>query len=197
VRKGFVLGLVVVVCGVLLLTRTPVRAPLPTPAPDFLLPDLQGQVVRLSQLKGKVVLLNVWTTWCPPCRKEMPALEALYRRLKGGDFIMLAASQDVDGQSTVLPYLREGRFTFPVLLDVRGEVGKKYGVTGYPETFIVDRQGNEVYHHIGYNDWSQPAVETALRRLIDQGVWVGWMDGNTPSEQIPLAQDKNKVKGER
>ena len=67
-RKGFVLGLVVVVCGVLLLTRTPARAPLPTPAPDFLLPDLQGQVVRLSQLKGKVVLLNVWTTWCPPCR---------------------------------------------------------------------------------------------------------------------------------
>ena len=56
-------------------------AELPTPAPDFLLPDLQGQVVRLSQLKGKVVLLNVWTTWCPPCRKEMPALEALYRRL--------------------------------------------------------------------------------------------------------------------
>ena len=186
-RKGFILGLVVVVCGVMLLTRTPARAPLPTPAPDFLLPDLQGQVVRLSQLKGKVVLLNVWTTWCPPCRKEMPALEALYRRLKGGDFIMLAASQDVDGQSTVLPYLREGRFTFPVLLDVRGEVGKKYGVTGYPETFIVDRQGNEVYHHIGYNDWSQPAVETALRRLIDQGVWVGWTAGNTVSEQIPLA----------
>src|SRR5207244_738508 len=83
-----------------------------------------------------VVLLNVWTTWCPPCRKEMPALEALYRRLQGGDFVMLAASQDVDGQSTVLPYLREGGFTFPVLLDVRGEVGKKYGVTGYPETFI-------------------------------------------------------------
>jgi peroxiredoxin len=191
-----VLGLVVVSCG-LLLTLTRSQTPAPTPAPDFLLPDLHGQVVRLSQLKGKVVLLNVWTTWCPPCRKEMPTLEALYQRLKGGDFVMLAASQDVDGQSTVLPYLQEGGLTFPVLLDVRGEVGKKYGVTGYPETFIIDRQGNVVYHHIGYNDWSQPALEAALRRLIDQGVWVGWRDGNTPSEQTPLAQDRNKVKGER
>jgi peroxiredoxin len=99
---------------------------------------------------------------------------------------MLAASQDVDGKNTVLPYLQEGGFTFPVLLDVRGEVGKKYGVTGYPETFIIDRQGNIVYHHIGYNDWSQPTVEAALRRLTDQGVWVGWTDGKTPGEQTPL-----------
>ncbi|MGH7962021.1 MAG: peroxiredoxin family protein, partial [Candidatus Binatia bacterium] len=65
----------------------------------------------------------------------------------------------------------EGGFTFPVLLDVHGEVGKKYGVSGYPETFIIDRQGTIVHHHIGYNDWSQPAVAAALRRLIDQGVW--------------------------
>jgi peroxiredoxin len=151
---------VVVGCGLLLtLARSP--APANKPAPDFLLPDLQGQVVRLSQLKGKVVLLNFWTTWC---------------------------SQDVDGQSTVLPYLQEGGLTFPVLLDVRGEVGKKYGVTGYPETFIIDRQGNMVYHHIGYNDWSQPAMESALRRLIDQGVWTIGADGKTPGEQTPLRQ---------
>ncbi|MBI3301192.1 MAG: TlpA family protein disulfide reductase [Deltaproteobacteria bacterium] len=186
-RKWLFLGLIVVVCGFLLtLTHSP--APAKKPAPDFLLPDLQGQVVRLSQLKGKVVLLNVWTTWCPPCRKEMPTMEALYRRLKSADFVMLAASQDVDGQNTVLPYLQEGGFTFPVLLDVHGEVGRKYGVTGYPETFIIDRQGTIVYHHIGYNDWSQPTVETALRRLTDQGVWMVWTDGKTPGEQTPLTQ---------
>src|SRR5206468_12668974 len=102
------LGLVVVVWGVMLLTRTPARAPASQPAPDFLLPDLNGQVVRLSQLKGKVVLLNVWTTWCPPCRKEMPTMETLYQRLKSADFLMLAVSQDVDGRNTVVPYLREG-----------------------------------------------------------------------------------------
>lgn len=186
-RKRLILGVIVVGC-VLLLTLTRSRSPSSQPAPDFLLPDLNGQVVRLSQLKGKVVLLNVWTTWCPPCRKEMPTMETLYRRLKSADFLMLAVSQDVDGQHTVVPYLQEGGFTFPVLLDVQGEVGKKYGVTGYPETFIIDRQGNVVYHHIGYNDWSQPAVETALRRLADQGVWVAWMEGKTAGEQTSLAR---------
>lgn len=186
-KKWLVLGVVVVGCVFLL---TVIRSPTPAskPAPDFLLPDLNGQVVRLSQLKGKVVMLNVWTTWCPPCRKEMPTMETLYRRLKNADFLVLAVSQDVDGQHTVVPYLQEGGFTFPVLLDVHGEVGEKYGVTGYPETFIIDRQGNVVYHHIGYNDWSQPAVETALRQLADQGVWVAWTDGKTVGEQTPLTR---------
>jgi peroxiredoxin len=185
VKKWVLLGLLLLFFGVLL-TFTRSQEPRQRPAPDFLLPDLQGQVVRLSQLKGKVVMLNVWTTWCPPCRKEMPTMETLYRRMKGGDFIMLAASQDVDGKNTVQPYLQEGSLTFPVVLDVRGEVGKKYGVTGYPETFIIDRQGTIVYHHIGYNDWSHPTVETALRRLLEQGVWVPWAGGGSPGEQSPL-----------
>lgn len=186
-RKWLILSMIVLGGGVLL-TLTRSEAPGVRPAADFLLPDLQGQVVRLSQFKGKVVLLNVWTTWCPPCRKEMPTMEVLYQRLKGSDFVMLAVSQDVDGRRTVLPYLQEGGFTFPVLLDVHGEVGKKYGVTGYPETFIIDRQGNVVYHHIGYNDWSQPTVEAALRRLVDQGVWEMEGRGTTPGEQTPLTQ---------
>ncbi len=79
-KKWLVLGLIVVGC-VFLLTVTRSPTPASKPAPDFLLPDLNGQVVCLSQLKGKVVMLNVWTTWCPPCRKEMPTMEALYRRL--------------------------------------------------------------------------------------------------------------------
>jgi len=188
VRKWLVLGVVglTVVVGIVLLSLTGSRAPEIKPAADFLLPDLSGQVVRLSQLKGKVVMLNVWTTWCPPCRKEMPTMETLYRQLKSADFVMLAVSQDVDGKNTVVPYLQEAGFTFPVLLDVRGEVGKKYGVTGYPETFIINRQGDVVYRHIGYNDWAQPVVQTALRRLIDQGVWVVWADGKTSGEQTPL-----------
>lgn len=177
----FFAAMVVVFALLVTWTRQPNRKSLP--AQDFLLPDLQGQAVRLSQLRGKVVMLNVWTTWCPPCRKEMPTMEALYRRLRDADFVLLAVSQDVDGHKTVLPYIREGGYTFPVLLDVRGEVGRRYGVTGYPETFIIDRQGNIVYHHIGYNDWSQPAVENALRRLIVEGVWE-W--GSMPGEHSPL-----------
>lgn len=186
-----VLVLAVIVLGfgaLLLLVRAPSSSQ--SPAPDFVLPDINGQIVRLSQLKGKVVLLNVWATWCPPCRKEMPTMETLYKKMQSADFVMLAASEDVDGKNTVLPYRKEGGFTFPILLDENGEVGKKYGVTGYPETFIIDRQGNIVYHHIGYNDWSHPAVETALRRLADQGVWQSWADGKAAGERTPLKQEQ-------
>lgn len=183
-KRVLLLAVGVIGFGLLLLL---VRAPSSEKrtAPDFVLPDLNGQVVRLSQLKGKVVMLNIWATWCPPCRKEMPTMEVLYKKMRGADFVMLAASQDVDGKSTVAPYLQEGGLTFPVLLDVNGEVGKKYGVTGYPETFIIDRQGTIVHRHIGYNDWAKPAVEAALRHLADQGVWEAWGDGKTVGEQVP------------
>ncbi len=186
-RKWIVLGLIALSFGLLLTVRRTPSLSVQT-APEFILPDIQGQAVRLSQLKGKVVMLNIWTTWCPPCRKEMPTMETLHRRLQNSDFVMLAASQDVDGESTVLPYLQEGGFTFPVVLDVNGEVGKKYGVTGYPETFIIDRQGKVVHHHIGYNDWGLPVVESALRRLLDQGVWEPWDGGGNRGEQTPLRQ---------
>ena len=115
-------------------------------------------------------------------------METLYNRLRSNDFVMLAASQDVDGRRTVSPYLKEGGYTFPVLLDINGEVGKKYGVTGYPETFIIDRQGKVVHHHIGYNDWTQPAVENSLRQLLTQGVWKPWDSGEQLGERVPLAQ---------
>ncbi len=172
-RSWLILGGVglVVLLGVVILITTPSQTTLPRPAPDFLLPDMRGQAVRLSQLKGKVILLNVWATWCGPCRQEMPTMEALAHKLSGEDFVLLAVSQDVDGAVTVKPYLQEGGYTFPVLLDLQGEVGRKYGVTGYPETFVIDRQGQVVYHHIGYNDWAQPQIEETLRRLIQQGEW--------------------------
>ena len=186
-RPWLILGGVgmLVLLGVVLLITTPSRTTLPRPAPDFLLPDVSGQAVRLSQLKGKVVLLNVWATWCGPCRQEMPTLETLAHTLSGEDFVLLAASQDVDGAAAVKPYLQEGGYTFPVLLDTHGEVGKKYGVTGYPETFVIDRQGQVVYHHIGYNNWAQPQVEEALRRLIQQGEWR--VDTEMPGAHIPFA----------
>jgi peroxiredoxin len=154
-------------------------------APDFVLPNLQGQAVRLSQLKGKVVFLNIWATWCPPCRKEMPTMENLYQKFKGTDFVMLAVSQDAEGAKTVVPYLREGNLTFPVLLDASGEVGQKYGVTGLPETFIISREGHIVHHHIGYQDWSRADVEGALRNLMTSGAWSMWTGGTQPGDQSP------------
>jgi cytochrome c biogenesis protein CcmG/thiol:disulfide interchange protein DsbE len=123
------------------------------PAPDFALPDLNGRLQRLSDFRGKVVFLNVWATWCPPCRMEMPAMETLYRRLKGRDFVMLAVSQDDEGLKTVKPFVEKNGLTFPVLLDPKASVSGQYGVTGYPETFVIDREGKVVQHVIGPENW--------------------------------------------
>lgn len=185
-RKWLVLGFVVLGCGFVLIVLTPSGPSLPRPADDFLLPNTSGRAIRLSHLRGKVVFLNVWTTWCPPCRKEMPTMQALHGQLESEDFVMLAVSQDVDGQKAVASFLKEGGYTFPVLLDIRGEVGKKYGVTGYPETFLINRQGMVVHHHIGYNNWVDPETVTALKGLISTGVWTPKEGTAAPGEQMPL-----------
>ena len=138
----------------------------PRLAPDFAAPDLAGHAVRLSALRGKVVVLNLWTTWCPPCREEMPSMERLYGQLRDRDFQLLAVSQDEDGSKTVEPFVRQLGITFPVLLDPERQVGERYGVWGYPETFIIDHNGYVVERVIGPRDWATPAQRAALEALI-------------------------------
>ena len=142
----------------------------PTVAPSFVLPDLSGKVVRMDELRGKVVLLNLWATWCPPCVEEMPTLQTLSKKMAGRDFVLLAVSQD-EQPKQVAPWIEQRGFTFPVLLDERGVVGADLGITGYPETFVIDRQGKIVHHHVGYRDWSEPAMVAALRKLLESGEW--------------------------
>jgi peroxiredoxin len=149
------------------------RAPRgPKTAPSFVLPDLSGKVVRMEDLRGKVVLLNLWTTWCPPCVEEMPTLQELAKKMAGRDFVLLAISED-EAPAKVQPWIDKHGFSFPVLLDARGQVGADLGITGYPETFVVDRQGRVVHHHIGFRDWAEPRIVTALERLMDTGEWAG------------------------
>jgi len=140
-------------------------------APDFALQDLAGNAVRLSNYRGRIVFLNVWTTWCEPCRVEMPSMEVLHRRLSGEDFVILAVSADADGRRVVEPFIEELGITFPVLLDPDGQVVSRYRVTGYPETFIVDRDGRVVAHEIGPRDWGDVRFERALRDLIRSGTY--------------------------
>jgi len=137
-------------------------------APDFALPDLNGNIYRLSDLRGKVVFLNLWATWCPPCRDEMPAMEALYRRLKQRDFIVLAVSQDQDGAAVVAPFVKQYGLTFPVLLDPQAHASSRYGVTGYPETFVIDRDGNVIQHEIGPADWDSDQMIAYFEQLLDR-----------------------------
>jgi phosphatidylglycerol:prolipoprotein diacylglycerol transferase len=147
-------------------------------APDFVAQDLQGQAVRLSAQRGKVVFLNFWTTWCPPCRMEMPSMEALSKKFAAEDFVMLAISEDDGGAPVVKKFVDEMKLTFPVLVSPTGEIGRSYGVFGYPETFIIDREGKQVARYIGPRDWKDPQFEQDLRTLITEGRWVRGPDGN-------------------
>ena len=137
------------------------------PAPDFSLKGLDGREHRLADLRGKVVMLNVWATWCPPCREEMPSMERLYRRMQGKDFVMLAVSEDQDGLAAVKPFVQQAGLTFPILLDREGVVSLRYGVTGYPETFIIDRDGRVIQHIIGPADWDSEQAYDHFRRLLE------------------------------
>jgi thiol-disulfide isomerase/thioredoxin len=142
-------------------------------APDFELPDLAGGTVRLSSLRGKVVFVNFWATWCPPCRDEMPSMEALGRDLAGQPFEMLAVSVDEGGEPAVRRFLAGKLHSYRVLLDAASGserlntlTGQAYGITGVPETFIIDRRGYIVEKVVGPADWSDPRMLDYFRGLL-------------------------------
>jgi thiol-disulfide isomerase/thioredoxin len=108
---------------------------------DFTLVDLEGKSWRLRDLAGKVVLVNFWATWCPPCRKEMPDMEALSRRFKDRGFIVLAISDE--DEAKVRPFI-QGKYSFPILLDPGRKVNEAMRVEGIPKSFLYDRQGKLV-----------------------------------------------------
>ena len=143
-------------------------------APEFSLSDLSGNAVRLANFKGRVVFLNVWATWCEPCREEMPAMQSLYTHLHGPDFEMLAVNADQGDRAVVERFVREHALTFPVLPDPDLQIADRYRVTGYPETFIIDRNGRVVDHELGPRDWNSAASRDAFRRLIERGEWTGF-----------------------
>ncbi len=139
------------------------------PAPDFTLQDLDGHARQLATLRGKIVFLNVWATWCPPCREEMPSMERLYQRLRGKDFVMLAVSEDEGAGTAVASFVNQMGITFPVLIDPEGTVSQRYGVTGYPETFVIDREGRVIQHIIGPEDWESEQAYQYFSRLLERG----------------------------
>lgn len=139
-----------------------------TPAPDFTLPDLNGIEHTLSKYKGKVVFLNIWATWCQPCKDEMPSMEKLHQRFKDKDFIMLAVSIDKDGKKSVEPFMKEYNLTFTALLDPEGITSKMYKTTGVPETFIVDKDGTVIHKVIGPRDWGKEALFEIFENIINR-----------------------------
>jgi peroxiredoxin len=134
-------------------------------APDFTLKDLSGRDVQLSSLKGKVVLVNFWATWCPPCREEVPSMVRLNQAMQGKPFQMLAVSIDEGGKPAIESFFQKTGVTLPALLDSDGKVAKRYGTTGVPETFVIDTKGVILKKVIGAMDWSAPEVLSALDEI--------------------------------
>jgi peroxiredoxin len=134
-------------------------------APDFQLEDTKGNKVALSDLRGKVVMVNFWATWCPPCIEEMPSMERLHEVMAGEDFVMLAINTEQNGRTIVPEFLQKTPYTFPILYDDKGVVQKLYGVYKFPESFIVGKDGKVVEKVVGPLDWSSTKTIKYLKGL--------------------------------
>jgi peroxiredoxin len=144
------------------------RPPEALEAPDFTLSDVDGRPVRLRELRGKLVFLNFWATWCPPCRLEMPSMERLYQTFKQTAFAMLAVSIDRQGVEAVKPFMEELHLTFPALLDQQSEVARQYGLRGLPTTYLIDPEGRLIGAAVGGRDWDRPEAKALIAGLLRQ-----------------------------
>jgi peroxiredoxin len=134
-------------------------------APQFTLPDLNGKKVSLDDYRGRVVLLNIWATWCGPCVEEMPSMEKLHQALKDEKFVILAVSIDEAGADVVRPFMKKNKLSFPALIDSAGSINELYQTAGVPESFIIDQQGRILEEIIGPRDWASPRVISYFRSL--------------------------------
>ena len=136
-------------------------------AKNFTLPDLDGKPHKLSDYRGKVVLVNFWATWCPPCRREMPSMERLSKRLKDQPFVILAINQQEDPEQVfVFTGQLDPSPTFPILFDRNSKVANAWSVQGLPASFIVDQKGRVVYRAMGGREFDHPEIEQAIRKLL-------------------------------
>jgi peroxiredoxin len=135
-------------------------------APPLRLPTLDGAVVDLASFRGKVVVVNFWATWCPPCVEEMPSLEKLHRALGPEGLVVLGVSVDED-EAALRAFAQKVGVTFPTLRDPGGRgPTAAYRTTGYPETFVVDPQGVLLDKYIGPAEWATPEAIDHFRELL-------------------------------
>jgi peroxiredoxin len=138
------------------------------PAPALELPDVEGRRTwRLADLRGKVVLVNFWATWCPPCRKELPSMERLWRQFGSQGLVVLGVNV---GESSDVVYAfnhgLETPLSFPLLLDEATAVAKSWPVRGLPTTFLVDKQGRLAFGAVGGREFDGPAIVAQVKELL-------------------------------
>lgn len=148
-----------------------------TQAPNFTVRDLEGQQVSLAELEGEVVLLNIWATWCPPCREEMPSMQRLYEQLGPEGLRVVAVSIDAPfgvldpagkAGGNVAEFAQEMGLTFDIWHDPSGRIQQTYRTTAVPESFVIDRSGYIVKKDIGGVIWDTEARIESFRRLLEQ-----------------------------
>lgn len=140
------------------------KAPKPSKSKtiDFTLSDLNGKSHTLSKYKGKVIFLNFWATWCPPCRAEMPAMQKMYKSWNSKKYVMLAVNIGQDKQ-TVKSFANKNGYTFPILLDSTSKIARKYRVSGIPTTYIINKEGKIVTRIVGAREWDLKQIERLLK----------------------------------
>jgi len=136
------------------------------PAPQITVNSLTNVPLKLSDLKGKVVLLNFWATWCPPCREEMPSMMKLNRAMAGKPFQMVAVSIDEGGVPDIESFFKTSGYSLPTYTDPGGAAVKTYGITGVPESFVIDKNGILVKKVIGPLAWDSPETISFLEGLM-------------------------------
>jgi thiol-disulfide isomerase/thioredoxin len=138
------------------------------PVADFSLKLVDGRTVTLGAFRGRVVFLNFWATWCPPCRDEMPSMEILYRRFRDQGLELIAVDI-MESSKTVSAFLSDNKLSFPAALDSNGHVSGRYGIQSIPATFIIDRDGKIILYTVGGRRWDTPAIIAAFGELLKSG----------------------------
>jgi peroxiredoxin len=137
------------------------------PAPDFNLAARGGKSLALRELRGQVIMINFWATWCGPCRQEMPLLEQMYRKYQPMGFTMLGVNVEPD-PSGAEDWLKETPVSFPILFDKENRVSKLYNVSGMPSSVLIDRKGNVRYLHRGYKSGDENTYLNYIRTLVKE-----------------------------
>ncbi len=145
---------------------SPLLAAAPSgPAPDFTLKSRTGENIKLSELRGQVVMINFWASWCGPCRQEMPLLDQLYQRYQPMGFTLLGVNVEEDSKAAE-KVLSEIPVSFPVLFDNKNQVSETYQVSAMPSTVLIDRDGNVRYLHKGYLPGYEEDYQQQIRELV-------------------------------
>ena len=139
----------------------------PTAAPDFALPAREGGELRLSELKGQVVMINFWATWCGPCRQEMPLLEQIHSKYEPLGFTMLGVNVEPDS-AAAQAWLKNIPVSFPILFDRKSEVSSSFGVEAMPSSVLIDREGRVRHVHRGYKPGDEAVYTDLIRGLVKE-----------------------------